>query len=710
MWKLRLDRYLSKSLMKQLLLLGVALLLALGLSYLFLFWSGAEWIEFCERKGLNRWLLPLYLLIDSNALNNLYIGDNYNDAVHGWMLFASTITFLIGAFVFNGIIIGIITATIERRVRNYEEGRSFYLKGGHHVIMGYDDMVPSIVSHIFETDPDANILILSSAEAQIIRERLRKSFSSAQMRKVIINYGHRVSEDIYGDINLASAKEIYVVGNHHKEAHDAINVECMDCIVRYLHKNPAKTLPRRITCVFKDLDTYAAFKTSDIFKGVEAMGIDFIPYNLYMGWAKQVFVKREYKDFDNPGVSYAYPSVYGNGVSPDDIRFVHLVFVGTGNYAMALATMAAQIIHLPNAHKRKTRITFIDRNMESEKEEFITRNRHLFEIQPYLYADLSENGLGIERICDEYVTFKGKDKEFLDIEFEFIKGDIFSKRVQDRIAEWSVSNGRTQFLSMFLPLSDQRQNFVMGMNMPDEVYANSVPLYIRQDRSDNLVTNLRNEDRKEPESQPEYVRVEEGSLIAEKCNARFANIYPFGMNETAYSVDNRSLARAKLINYLYETADYAHYKFKTVEELDRLPKEKLEGDAGNKWNRLTVALKWSNIYSAYSFRIKLEVLRKLRGLDINDSSHDTDPLSEREVEILAEMEHNRWNVEKLLMGFRKPKEPEDKYMHPEHSARLERNKRLFIHHDIRPFDQLDAVAELDREFVRYIPWIVKMTD
>jgi hypothetical protein len=55
-----------------------------------------------------------------------------------------------------------------------------------------------------------------------------------------------------------------------------------------------------------------------------------------------------------------------------------------------------------------------------------------------------------------------------------------------------------EYLSIFLAMANQRENFVMGMNMPDEVYDYKVPIFIRQDKSDNLVTNLRNADDKHP--------------------------------------------------------------------------------------------------------------------------------------------------------------------------------------------------------------------
>ena len=77
------------------------------------------------------------------------------------------------------------------------------------------------------------------------------------------------------------------------------------------------------------------------------------------------------------------------------------------------------------------------------------------------------------------------------MEFEFIKGDVFSKKVQDELERCAREHNETQYMSIFLAMADQRQNFVMGMNMPVAVYEYNVPIFIRQDRSDNFVTNLR---------------------------------------------------------------------------------------------------------------------------------------------------------------------------------------------------------------------------
>ena len=101
----------------------------------------------------------------------------------------------------------------------------------------------------------------------------------------------------------------------------------------------------------------------------------------------------------------------------------------------------------------------------------------------------------------------------------------------------------------------------------------------------------------------------------------------------------------------------------------------------------------------------------MRGLDITDTSQDLDDLNNDEIEQMARVEHNRWNVEKLLMGYRKPLPIEDKYSragNKNDEDLLASNKKRFIHHDIRPYALLGDVKKVDIQISMYIPWILKM--
>ena len=699
---LRFDRVLAHDLLKQALILVVLFAVLFVVSYVLLSFSNLEWREFCRSHNLSKWLLPLYLLIDTNALNNLYI----NDSVHGWMLFASSLTYLAGLFVFNGMIISVMTNAISSRVERHQNGLIHYFKSGHIVIMGYDDIVPSIISDIFARNNDPDILILTSANPVQINEKLKRTIGKENLKRIIVNYGHRTSPDEYSAIHLEAAEEIFIVGCRQLPAHDAINIECLESICNYfsgLDQQKRSNLPIRITCVFEDFDTYTAFKQSEIFDTVNQLVKEFVPYNFYTGWAKKIFIDKCSIDHANPQNNIHYPAVFGSGITEDDDRYVHIVFVGTTYFAVAFAMEAAQVLHFPNFNKNKnlrTVITFIDLHADTERNIFQTRNRQFFKSQPMVYSDLSKKD-------GERGTVHGSNG-YLDVEFEFIKGDIFSDTVQNKLCDWAKD--KKQYLSLFLAMSNQRNNFAIGMNMPDEIYDNQVPIFIRQDRSGVFITNLRTADKEE---YPYYRVNEQGELEDERRrrNRRYAYIYPFGMTDTGYCSDGDvSFLRAKLINYLYCTADYTTNKFQDLLVLNSMPVNMIFGTADMEWNKLTVANKWSNLYGAYSFSCKLATLRAMRGLEPDDTSLDMQPLNDDEIQTLAEMEHNRWNVEKLLMGFRKPLPEEDKYLHPKFGKQLKDNKKLFIHSDIRPYKELpEETKQLDREFSKYIPWILKMT-
>lgn len=693
------DRILTESFSRQILWIMVFLVvLWVAMAICFAATSGGD-ITSSDYKE-NPILLPFYLLIDANTLSDIRMTEGGVSA--GKMGF-SIFTYLIGLLLFNAIIISVFSNYIAQRKQNYHDGVSRYKIAGHFVILGYDEMLPSIIDHIFRNHPDARILVLSAVESVKIRERLRKAVPREQFDRIIVNYGHRTASDYYPDIYLERARQIFVVGKRSLPEHDAINVECVESIFRYLTRFKGQQLPERITCVFEDFDTYSAFKIADIFERAKELRIDFIPYNYYIGWAKQVFINRHYyASQDN--TRYDYPAVYGTGIGYNDPRQVHLVFVGTSTFAVAFALEAAQILHFPNfigPHHRKSRITFIDLNADREMHLFRTRNRHFFDIEPCFYRDLSgtqehDETLPPTRFC------KADDSRFLDIEFEFIKGDAYSPQIQDLIRSWAEDSN--QLLSLYVAMTNQRDNFCLSMNMPDAVYDREIPVFIRQNISDTFVTELRNahtdgtpEQRAEKETF--YVMDARGKAVPTRRPQRYANIYPFGMNDSSFFSNELNFRRAHLINYLYEhmTPDY---HFPPIDQLNADPD--IPAKAKDAWltnRRLTVGAKWSNLYAAEVIPCKLASMQAM-------TDEGIDP--ETQLSYIAQVEHNRWNVEKLLLGYRKPLPEEDRHLTHDKTANtlLQQNKRYhFAHSDIRPYNTLDNIDQLDVEFMRYIHWI-----
>ena len=95
---------------------------------------------------------------------------------------------------------------------------------------------------------------------------------------------------------------------------------------------------------------------------------------------------------------------------------------------------------------------------------------------------------------------------------------------------------------------------------------------------------------------------------------------------------------------------------------------------------------------------------KLRSIGITDGyvKLDNDQIS-----LLAEVEHNRWNMEKLLLGFRKPTAEEEELIYGSKEMGDIFKKKRFVHPDIRPYDELkESSKAYDRCITAGIPLVI----
>ena len=684
-WFLKFDRTFSDKIWWQIImLLGVvlvALLIGLAICYFLTFGDNCKNVNFFE------W--ALYLLIDGNALSNIYT-DDYPGGERPWLtLLFAILGSLLGVVVFGGMLISVLSNMLERRIENYRKGKNTYVIDNHHVILGYDEIVPSIIKQIC-TNEDAYVLLQSSLPSEEIAEKIHSSIAQDCEKRVIIKNGHRTSVKDLEELKLNQACSIYIVGDRTKPSHDAMNIDCMEKVYAILEKNKDKGLPESITTIFEDQDTYAAMQVADLFDNIRQLGIEFIPYNFYADWAKQMFVDCRYTDNDEQ----QYPSIDGNGICEDDHRHVHLVIVGTSNFGVTLGVEAAKMLHFPNFKKGQnlTRITFIDLNADKEKDLFMTRYRHFFEIQSHWYDG------------NKYpaTKFEGEKADFLDVEFEFVKGDVYSTQIQKLIADWA--SDETQLLSLIFAMRDSRHNMAIAMNLPDEVYERNVPVFVRQNTSSKFLAKLH-----EKSEMPAIKIVVENNMIKEiPLKGRYANLYPFGMTDIIFDVDKRAQRMAECINHLYSKCDELQWaRIPTHEEV----KNCIWDEIHKKWISLPVALQWSNLYSAYNIAYRIHTIKATRNSDA-----DITEITDKEAETLGRVEHDRWNVEKLLLGYRKPSEAEDYYSKSNFvngkkvKAMKNAHKELFIHCDIRPYTELDEIQEIDKEIIRYIPWFIEMAN
>lgn len=650
-WQLKFDRIFSESVWQQVLVLIGIFVLAQIVG-----WIVCSQLTFGEStQKISFWEWPLYIFIDGNALNTIYM-DDFPNGGRSWVMLFATLGSILGVIVFGGMLISIFSNMLERRIENYRTGRKSYLISNHTVILGYDEIVPSIIKKICESNHQMYILLQSSLPSETIREWIRVSIAQEYEKRIIIKNGHRTSKQDLQELNLYMSSEIFVVGDRTNKNHDIMNIDCIDIIAEVLNES-GKGHPETITAVFEDADTYSAMVATDMFKNIREIGIDFVPFNFYVNWAKQLFVDCEYtdhkKDCTGNNLIQKYRPLDDQGISFNDDRHIHLVIIGTSTFGVTLAVEAAKMLHFPNfdGKNNKTEITFIDKNADTERFSFISRYRHFFEVQSYRYNN--------ELI--PATKFIGQDADFLDVEYQFIKGDIFSPDIQQQISNWA--NDSKQILSLVIAMDDSKQNLSISMSLSDELYKLNIPIFIRQNTS--------------------------GAFINKLKDSRYPNIYPFGMTDIVFDAQRHMQRVAELINIIYEK-----------ENINSLDKEVNRGEAHQSWKKCEVAKQWSSLYSAYSIPFRNRSLKA-------SGKYDFENMSEEILEVLAFTEHNRWNVEKLMMGFRKPQSEDDAYnAAPDERNIIKKEKEQdFIHCHIRPYDQLDDnTKEYDRKIVRFIVW------
>ena len=113
--------------------------------------------------------------------------------------------------------------------------------------------------------------------------------------------------------------------------------------------------------------------------------------------------------------------------------------------------------------------------------------------------------------------------------------------------------------------------------------------------------------------------------------------------------------------------------------------------------------KLSNIYNANAISTKLRSIRYTK-----EHWENGKPLNEKQGAILAEVEHNRWNVEELLLGYRPVTKKEQEEIEQKAALKNKKRDEEYAHYDIRPYNDLRNGSEkYDIALTRHLLLIVK---
>lgn len=353
---------------------------------------------------------------------------------------------------------------------------------------------------------------------------------------------------------------------------------------------------------------------------------------------------------------------------------VHLVLFGATAQAESLALHTALVAHYPNYcrdNTLRTRITWVSDSMD-DFNHFKWQYKGLLENSYRRDVRIAGENIHVNASAPKYLSVR---RDFVDIEWEFVAGECCNSAVLYKLCKWAADE--EQQLAVAFCYGNEEQNLNGALSLPLRDFKDT----------------------------PFLLRVDDAAAVELlRHTAEYSSLIPFGMSGVKLEKMHGFIGIAQHVNYAYSrmrttSAEEKEHGATDIAVATELPaKEELQ----NLWNSsaLTTAKRWSNLYNAFTLNSKMR-----------SAGHPAEEwktlfaMNGSDIETMAEVEHNRWCVEELILGYT-PTTPEE---HDAILGDIEKRrelKALFKHDDLRTYSEL-GVDETGLPVKRYDVGIIR---
>lgn len=360
-----------------------------------------------------------------------------------------------------------------------------------------------------------------------------------------------------------------------------------------------------------------------LYARIDVPGVEIHPFTMEGAWAESLL---------GPGGAV---QLDGKGIGQDDDRCVRLVLFGMTPAAEALALQTLRTAHFPNYirnHRLRTRITWVDPDALEGGRRFVARHKSLMDVSWYRFIDLQAESVRTHRPG----LLPGAE-EYVDVEWEFVQAQPWDALLKAKLDRWTRS-GKWHVVVAFAYGQDGR-NLEAFQYLENCTGAAQVLIHLEDD-----------------------------ALAA----AAGLKAIPFGMSAPFHRQFLRQRALAMALNSIYnQTARDG----RTPATLDREETERL-------WCSLAPTGRRASLDSIQCLGVKMRSL----GLQEEDWTV-LYGLDAESLDLLSQVEHNRWSVATLLAGFRAPTAEEQAAIDQDISLKPQ-YKAKGIHYDLRSYADL----------------------
>ncbi|MCQ2102518.1 MAG: hypothetical protein MJY98_04770 [Fibrobacter sp.] len=491
---------------------------------------------------------------------------NFNNGSNGHEI-ASLIISLLGVVVFSTLLVGVCVNIFEGVADAVREGKRRYSLKNHILVLGSSKYLKVLQNDLLEKKKAGFKVLIMGPEKQDF------------MDDFIYYKGRRFVENDLKDACPDRAREIYILGGDNELDHDDKSLRCLKLLKKMCaeanHQIKCTLLLREQTSV--EVFQYLKLKGGDSGKGGwTATGKNLLVnvLNEYECYAEMLLVNEEHAFL---------PIIKEN----EDARS-HVIIMGFGPMAQALAYTVAHVSHYPNFIRtgKKTSISFIGEGARAWMDELLSARPGLFEISRYTYIGAD----GAQEVHEP----EGSYGDFLDVEWMFVDASETSPLARKFIS--NVAQSEDEKLSVCTCHENSADSLKFALHLPRIVYDRNIKIAVySNDGVDSVVR-----------------------LARKSC--MYGNLSFFGNSGELVKYSQSShVARGQRVNYIYS----------------RLYDGAKENDTPEDWWYIkSEADKSSSIYSA-----NFITLRKKNFENVLDKN------------ILYEAEHRRWMMASLLLGF-----------------------------------------------------------
>lgn len=469
--------------------------------------------------------------------------------------------------------------------------------------------------------------------------------------------------DALANTAIADFDEFFILSPEAADAvaSDALAMEALNFLTRKLP--PSDGQRPRLHLMLQSSTSLRMLQLMDFPADVNA-AFDIHPFTMEDVWAKNVLVRL-------PGQAEGlYPTIDRVRIDSQSQSHVHVVISGFSAQAEAIALHVALVGHYPNyrptdPHPLRTRITIVEEGICARRDAFVARYQNLFTHSFYRTISPNSRSTRLHR-----PLYNGRRTDFVDVEWEFVDASISHPEVVRKIESWVAGQ---QQLTFFICHNDDGENLSEAMSLPRIVYEKQLPVIVRQQQH--------------------------GLAESFSRSAVYSSVHVFGMRHCGYDVTLPLVGMARYLKYFYDCS-YGQQGVPT-----ELPAREVE----EAWqSEKSFAMRFSNIYNV------MMMSTKMRSLGHSQEDADTFyALTQEEIQGLAETEHNRWSVERLIQGARPCTDAEIEEIRQDVKRLKKAYKMCNIHFDLRAYQDLEDdgtgrnAQVYDYDLTACIPLIVK---